>query len=101
LAQLSEDNLHNYRKQIKASRYVSELQKTSPVAQRFARRLRRTQDAIGKWHDWDMLAQQARGILGKHATTVRLLKEKRNRALRTALRIATTAQRNPVSRGLI
>jgi CHAD domain-containing protein len=89
LAQLDEDNLHNYRKQTKAARYVAELQETSPAAQRFARRLQRAQDAIGKWHDWDTLAQQAKDILGKHTPTVGLLKKKRNRALNTALRIAT------------
>ena len=88
LGWLNEENLHEYRKQTKAARYVAELQETSRAAQHLAKQLNHLQEAIGKWHDWKLLLQRAKDCLGKDAPAVVVLTKKRDRALNSALRIA-------------
>jgi CHAD domain-containing protein len=57
---LDAENLHDFRKVTKKARYVAEAgvegQNTSSVA----KALKRIQDTIGDWHDWQCLAQEAR-----------------------------------------
>ena len=62
---LDRDNLHDFRKAIKKARYVAEAgaegQKNSGVA----KALQRVQDAIGEWHDWLCLGEEAKAALGQ------------------------------------
>jgi CHAD domain-containing protein len=87
VGQLNEGNLHKYRKRTKAARYIAELQ-TSPTAKRLAARLRGVQDAIGKWHDWELLSLLAEDVVGKDSQVVSALTRKRSLALHAALRKA-------------
>jgi CHAD domain-containing protein len=86
MRRLDVGNLHEYRKRTKAARYVAELQKTSAAAKRLAAELRGVQDAIGTWHDWDLLAELAKEVLGDEAAMVGGLTRKRDAALGAALR---------------
>jgi CHAD domain-containing protein len=85
MRRLDQGNLHEYRKRTKAARYVAELQKTSAAAKRLAKELRGMQDAIGEWHDWDLLAELAKEVLGDEAAMVGGLMKKRDASLGAAL----------------
>ena len=85
--QLNEGNLHEYRKKTKAARYVAELQKT-PTAKRLAAELRGVQDAIGQWHDWELLSELAKDFVGEDSLVVGALIKKRISSFRIALRKA-------------
>ena len=87
MGELSEENLHEYRKQTKASRYVAEQQKELEAALRFAADLREVQDVIGEWHDWALLAEVAEKVLGGEAALTEALVLRRSRSLRAALRV--------------
>lgn len=57
---LNADNLHDLRKQIKKIRYVAEIfAPGDPEIARQVTALRRMTGALGEWHDWQILAQQA------------------------------------------
>ena len=88
LGELDEGNLHDFRKRTKAARYVAELQKESLAAKRFARELRGVQDAIGGWHDWELLLELARDVVGEDSLMVGALMKKRDASFRAALRKA-------------
>jgi CHAD domain-containing protein len=64
---LDAENLHDFRKATKKARYVAE---SGPEEQNsgVAKALKRVQDAIGDWHDWLCLSQEADAALGKDAT---------------------------------
>jgi CHAD domain-containing protein len=95
LKDLSRESLHRYRKQTKAARYLAEMEGTSVAAQRLANRLKRVLDAIGRWHDLMLLAQEAKGVLGKQSMLVEAIREERERALRIAVRSAGTIRQMP------
>ena len=61
---LTEEVLHQYRIQGKRARYIAELAPKSSDADQFLARLKRTQDAVGDWHDWLTLTQTAAKRLG-------------------------------------
>ena len=82
---LDEGNLHEYRKRTKAARYVAEEQEGSAVAQRFAAELRRVQDVIGAWHDWELLSELAEGVLGGDAAVTKAMVVRRGSSLKVAL----------------
>jgi len=63
---LDAENLHEFRKATKKARYVAE----SAAAEQdssVAKALKRIQDAIGEWHDWVCLREEAEAALGKDA----------------------------------
>jgi len=62
---LHAENLHDFRKATKKARYVAEVgaEGNSGVA----KALKRVQDAIGEWHDWLCLGEEAKAALGQDA----------------------------------
>jgi CHAD domain-containing protein len=78
-------SLHDYRKGSKSARYLAEMEDGSALAKQFAKRMKKVLDAIGAWHDWLLLAQLAKETLGKSSALAKLLKKKRDRALRQAV----------------
>jgi CHAD domain-containing protein len=63
---LDAENLHEFRKATKKARYVAEsgaAEQDSSVA----KALKRIQDAIGEWHDWVCLREEAEAAVGKDA----------------------------------
>ncbi len=61
---LDRENLHDFRKGAKKSRYIAESDESDPAAKAIAKTIKRVQDAIGKWHDWEMVAGEAGEALG-------------------------------------
>ena len=61
---LDASNLHDFRKGAKKARYVAEADGDDPTAEAMAKAIRRVQDAIGDWHDWEVLEAEAREALG-------------------------------------
>jgi CHAD domain-containing protein len=64
---LDAENLHEFRKATKKARYVAESGTEGKDYSSVAKALKRIQDAIGDWHDWLCLAQEADAALGKDA----------------------------------
>ncbi len=61
-------NLHDFRKGAKKARYVAELAaQGDSQAQQVSASLKKLQDEIGDWHDWLVLAEEARTALGDEA----------------------------------
>jgi CHAD domain-containing protein len=88
------ENLHNFRKRSKQARYIAEINPRSAASVRLAKKLNRVQDAIGAWHDWDVMTEEAAEILGSRRTPLlRNIQANRNKAYRVALRIARQTQR--------
>lgn len=64
---LDASNLHSFRKRLKQVFYLSEISaKSDPLAGRLAAASRKIHSAVGKWHDWHSLAEEAGRILPKH-----------------------------------
>ncbi len=61
---LEAENLHDFRKGAKKARYVAEAGGGDSDATAIAGAIKRVQDAIGDWHDWLMLRDEARAALG-------------------------------------
>jgi hypothetical protein len=58
--------LHSFRKRLKHALYLSEISaKSDPVAGRQAAAFRKMHRAVGKWHDWQSLAEEASRILSR------------------------------------
>jgi CHAD domain-containing protein len=64
---LDADNLHDFRKATKKARYVAEAGAEGQRLSSVAKALKRVQDAIGEWHDWLCLAEDARVAQGQDA----------------------------------
>ncbi len=91
---LRAENLHEFRKRSKAARYVADLNPHSPASARLAKKLKQVQDAIGAWHDWDMMEQETAGILnGKGKALQNQMDLMRKKTYREALTIARQTQR--------
>ncbi|GGG94730.1 hypothetical protein GCM10011586_07100 [Silvibacterium dinghuense] len=58
------ENLHDFRKGAKKARYMAEADGADAYAGEVGKAIKRVQDAIGDWHDWEMLAEEAREALG-------------------------------------
>jgi CHAD domain-containing protein len=63
-ASLSQRGLHQCRITIKRARYAAEFAPTTTEAAQLVTQLKRLQDAIGNWHDWQALTNSATGQLG-------------------------------------
>jgi CHAD domain-containing protein len=59
------ENLHDFRKATKKARYVAEA--GAEGGSSVAKALKRIQDAIGEWHDWLCLGEEAQAALGQDA----------------------------------
>ena len=56
--------LHEGRIKLKLLRYAAELGERSPAQEQFIAELKAVQDAIGDWHDWELLAKTAEKEFG-------------------------------------
>ena len=59
------EKLHRCRIAVKRARYAAELAEKSAAATHFIADLKRMQDALGNWHDWQLLTETARQRLGE------------------------------------
>jgi CHAD domain-containing protein len=89
LPSLDATNLHAYRKRLKPALYLAEISAAAdPQAGRLAITFRKIHDAIGEWHDWQALTQEADRVLHSHGKPdglVPLLEERTAKALHRAL----------------
>jgi CHAD domain-containing protein len=86
LKEIKRGSLHRYRKQIKAARYLAEMDNPSVPARRLAQRLKKMLDSIGLWHDWMLLGQEAKSAFGKHSILAKAVRAERNYARTLAVR---------------
>ncbi|MGO9085397.1 MAG: CHAD domain-containing protein [Candidatus Sulfotelmatobacter sp.] len=61
---VTEDALHRCRILVKGARYAAEFAPESPAAAEFITQLKRLQDILGNWHDWETLTRTAAERLG-------------------------------------
>jgi CHAD domain-containing protein len=91
---LDKENLHDFRKGAKKARYVAESEDKDPAAEALAKAIKRVQDAIGEWHDWEVVAQEAHEALGGGGAVLQAeLEARAQRAYQRALRVTTTMGR--------
>ncbi|HMD20514.1 MAG TPA: CHAD domain-containing protein [Alloacidobacterium sp.] len=64
MQQLDAANLHDFRKGAKKARYIAESTAEDAHALAIGKALKKLQDDIGDWHDWLVLADEARDALG-------------------------------------
>jgi CHAD domain-containing protein len=94
---LDRENLHDFRKGAKKARYVTESEDSDPEAKAIAKAIKRVQDAIGEWHDWDVLAAEAREALDDDGGELQSeLAARTQRAYERALRVTTATNRRLV-----
>jgi CHAD domain-containing protein len=71
---LDAEDLHDLRKRIKTIRYLAELMSgNDPRIAALAAELKALQGAIGEWHDWDELTQEAARALRREAKNGNLI----------------------------
>jgi CHAD domain-containing protein len=63
MQQLDAGNLHDFRKGAKKARYIAESAAEDAYAAGIGKALKKLQDDIGDWHDWLVLAEEARTAL--------------------------------------
>lgn len=91
---LDKENLHDFRKGAKKVRYIAESEADDPAAKSFAKTVKRVQDAIGQWHDWMVLANEAQQALGDEGVILHAELEHRvQRAYERALRVTAKTGR--------
>ena len=91
---LDKENLHDFRKGAKKARYVAESDDSDPAAVAMAKAVKRVQDAIGDWHDWTVVAEEAQEALGKNGTSLQdELEARAQHAYAHALGVTTTMGR--------
>lgn len=56
---LKPERLHELRIRLKLLRYQAELADETPAQKNLVEELKSVQDAIGEWHDWEMLSESA------------------------------------------
>ncbi|HEX8713907.1 MAG TPA: CHAD domain-containing protein [Terracidiphilus sp.] len=89
--ELDSTNLHDFRKRIKKIRYLAEI--FSPVdasAARLAASLKRMIGAVGEWHDWQVLTEEASHFHGEDtamAAAAEFLHAQAGRSLNRALKL--------------
>jgi CHAD domain-containing protein len=94
---LDKENLHDFRKGAKKARYVAESEENNAAAEAIAKTIKRVQDAIGEWHDWVVVAEEAREALGNDGDALHDELERRaQQAFARALRVTATASRRMV-----
>jgi CHAD domain-containing protein len=94
-SRLNKSNLHQYRLKVKELRNLLQMAENADQ-QPFVDRLGQVKDAIGEWHDWEVLVATAKDALD-HGRNCRLLKNLRKTAaakFETALRLAEKMRRD-------
>jgi len=66
MERLDRRNLHEYRLMVKHLRNVLQFADESQAHEELIEDLKETKDAIGEWHDWEMLAAIAAEVTGEH-----------------------------------
>ena len=85
------ENLHDFRKGAKKARYVAESDDKDPAAEAMAKTIKRVQDTIGDWHDWDVMRAEAREALHDNGAALEAeLETRTKRAYERALRMTST-----------
>jgi CHAD domain-containing protein len=80
MERLDADNLHDFRKGAKKARYIAESGGEEEQATAVGKALKKLQDEIGEWHDWLVLADEARAALGDQgAELIQTLDAERDR----------------------
>jgi CHAD domain-containing protein len=91
---LDKENLHDFRKGAKKARYVAESDDQSAAAEAMAKAIKRVQDAIGDWHDWEVVAEEAHEALGRDGALLQAdLETRAQQAYERALRTTSTIGR--------
>jgi CHAD domain-containing protein len=91
---LDKENLHDFRKGAKKARYVAESDDQDAAAQALAKAVKRVQDAIGEWHDWVVVTEEAHEALGQDGTVLQSeLAARAQHAYEHAMRVTTTMGR--------
>ena len=82
-----EENLHEFRKRIKAVRYLAEIHAgANRATAQIASQMKKVQSAIGEWHDWQELGREAhRGHRAKSKPLAELLDTVTAESFETAL----------------
>lgn len=94
---LDKENLHDFRKGAKKARYIAESDENDPAAKAIAKTIKRVQDAIGKWHDWEIVAAEAREALGSAGEALQSdLLARAHRAYERAMHTVATINRRLV-----
>lgn len=86
-------DLHEFRKETKGIRYVAELQPELKSSIALARDLRSMNDAIGSWHDYEVLADAARSWIGKKSLLTKAIAQQRDRRWKIALRMVDSMKK--------
>lgn len=76
-AAITADNIHIFRTRCKRIRYVAEMAGMSPESKRVVGLLKRVQDSIGDWHDWQALTVTAEELFS-HSLDSALVSALRN-----------------------
>src|SRR5882724_6743201 len=84
----TEEVLHQYRVRSKRIRYLAEMAGYTPEAKAVLAPLKKLQDAIGEWHDWDELKKRAASMFS----------QSRSSALQNVLRAVTSTKLNDARR---
>lgn len=87
------DRLHDFRKNTKGARYIAELQPASESSLSLAEDLHSMHDAIGAWHDYDLLADEARELIGKKSELTKAILKKRDMSWKQALRSVSSLRK--------
>ena len=88
MQQLDAGNLHDFRKGAKKARYMAESGGADEHAGAVGKALKRLQDEIGDWHDWLVLAEEAREALGSNgAELTGLIEAQRDKHYALAMNI--------------
>ena len=88
MQQLDAGNLHDFRKGAKKARYMAESGGEDEQAGAVSKALKKLQDEIGDWHDWLVLAEEAREALGSNgAELTGLIEAQRDKHYALAMNI--------------
>jgi CHAD domain-containing protein len=90
---LDAGNLHDFRKGAKNARYMSEAGGDDPQSTAVGRTIKRIQDGIGEWHDWLMLADEARTALKGEGDELRVMLDREVESSFQAAKRATERMR--------
>ena len=86
------NRLHEARIQLKKIRYLAELAQESPEGKVFVEEIKRVQDTLGEWHDWEELTGLAEKHFAHRANCALLREVRALFAARQAASISALAQ---------
>jgi CHAD domain-containing protein len=79
------DDLHEFRKETKGVRYIAELQPELKSSIALANDVRAMNDAIGAWHDYEVLVEEAKSWIGKKSAVTKIIYQRRDQKWKRAL----------------